>query len=216
MEDGGRRRWFDPDHFGALLGVVLLTFFTTPLAYQSELGAATLGVQSAVVVLLTFRACDVSRRWLTITAVVVSVTSVVLAIEAVARAGAPPAWPSATLTVLLGITPFLVLRRVLRMPRVTVSSIAGSLSAYLLLGLAFGSLFLTMSIIDPDAFSEPLQSTSTYFSFVTLVTLGYGDIVPVSDLARSMATLEAVLGQVLLVTLVARSVSTLGQEPVRR
>ena len=47
---------------------------------------------------------------------------------------------------------------------------------------------------------------------MTLTTLGFGDIVAVSDMARSLVTLEAVLGQVLLVTLVARSVSTLGQQ----
>ena len=113
---------------------------------------------------------------------------------------------------MLVLTPFLVLRRVLAAPKVTVASVAGTLSAYLLVGITFGSLYRTMSVIDETAFSQPLGSAANYFSFVTLTTLGFGDIVAKSDMARSLVTLEAVLGQVLLVTLVARSVSTLGQD----
>lgn len=209
-------RFIRPDRFGVLLIVVFVSFVTVPIVADRGWGTAAVGIQAAIVVLLALEASGVSPRWIAASAVAVVLTTVVLVSEAALRTGAPPAWPSAVLTVLLASTPFLVLRRVVSQPRVTVASIAGALSAYLLIGLAFGALFQTISLVDSDAFSQPLGPAASYFSFVTLVTLGYGDIVPVSNFARSMATLEAVLGQVLLVTLVARSVSTLGQDRPER
>jgi Ion channel len=126
---------------------------------------------------------------------------------------------SAIVTALLVTTPFLVLRRVLHHPRITLATVAGGLCAYLLVGFAFASLYRTISLVEDDAFTPALESASTYFSFVTLTTTGFGDYVATSDITRSLVMLEAIIGQVLLVTLVARFVSTLGQErgePPRR
>ena len=59
---------------------------------------------------------------------------------------------------------------------------------------------------------HPRSGDYSYFSFVTLTTLGYGDLVPRSDIARTLAVFEAILGQVFLVTAVARIVSLIGSE----
>lgn len=215
MVDRGEHGWIGPDRFGLLLAIVLLSFVTTPLVQEREYGGVVLALQTAAIVLLALTASGVPRRRVRWLSAGVGVAAMTLASEAVVTDGAAAAWVSAVVTVLLAATPLLVLRRVLSQPRVTISSVAGSLSAYLLIGLTFGSLFRTISDIDEGAFSEVLGSQANYVSFVTLTTLGFGDIVPVSDLARSLVTLEAVLGQVVLVTLVARSVSTLGQKRER-
>jgi hypothetical protein len=85
-----------------------------------------------------------------------------------------------------------------------------ALSAYLLAGVFFGSFYWVLEQIQPGSFTSPgdLSSNSAiYFSFVTLATLGYGDIVPRTDVARGLAIVEGVGGQLFLAVLIARLVS---------
>jgi voltage-gated potassium channel len=99
--------------------------------------------------------------------------------------------------------------------------IFASLSLYLIFGLIFALIFVVIEELLPGSFrypqplsadmgSRPL-SQLLYFSFVTLATLGYGDIVPLSGPAKGMAVLEAVIGQMYLVVVVARLVSLYGR-----
>ena len=99
--------------------------------------------------------------------------------------------------------------------------IFASLSLYLLFGLIFALIFTVIeellpgsfhfpNTVSPDSISGSLEHL-TYFSYVTLATLGYGDIVPVSGPAKGLAILEAVLGQMYLVVVVARLVSLYGR-----
>jgi hypothetical protein len=101
-------------------------------------------------------------------------------------------------------------RHALRSGHVDAERICAALDAYLLAGLTFGVACWLLEISQPGSFRgvEPYDLSSLiYFSFVTIATLGYGDIVPVSDAARALAVLEAVGGQMYLAVLVARLVS---------
>ena len=85
-----------------------------------------------------------------------------------------------------------------------------ALSAYLLAGICFGLLYWVLEQISHGAFASSGQFSQTsaiYFSFVTLATLGYGDITPRADIARGLAIVEGVGGQLFLAVLVARLVS---------
>jgi hypothetical protein len=85
-----------------------------------------------------------------------------------------------------------------------------ALSAYLLAGIYVGLLYWVLEQMKPSTFSftgEFSQASAIYFSFVTLATLGYGDIVPRADVARGIAIVEGVGGQLFLAVLVARLVS---------
>jgi voltage-gated potassium channel len=87
-----------------------------------------------------------------------------------------------------------------------------ALDAYLLAGLVFGVCYWVLERSWPASFGSPSASDldlarAIYFSFVTIATLGYGDIVPASDAARGLAVLEAVGGQMYVAVLVARLVS---------
>ena len=85
-----------------------------------------------------------------------------------------------------------------------------ALSAYLLAGVFFGSFYWVLEEIQPGSFTlsgDFFPSSAIYFSFVTLATLGYGDIVPRTDIARGLAVLEGVGGQLFLAVLIARLVS---------
>lgn len=114
----------------------------------------------------------------------------------------------------------LILKMVLTAESVTLEVILAALCVYLLLGLAWGIGYHLLEYFDPGSFSIPeemlegaasrqkaLGAALSYFSYVTITTLGYGDITPVAPLARSLATVEGILGQIYLVTLIARLVS---------
>jgi Ion channel len=85
-----------------------------------------------------------------------------------------------------------------------------ALSAYLLAGVFFGNFYWTLEQVRPGTFTvagDFLPSSAIYFSFVTLATLGYGDIVPRTEVARGLAIVEGVGGQLFLAVLIARLVS---------
>jgi hypothetical protein len=122
------------------------------------------------------------------------------------------AWVQGTsllsLLLLLGI----VLTQTLRRGPVTFHRIQGAVAAYLLLGVLWAHAFSLLAIVRPGAFSGAVNAGDgprawLYFSFVTLTTMGYGDVLPVHPVARSLAVLEAVVGPLYLAILVARLVS---------
>ena len=105
----------------------------------------------------------------------------------------------------------MVVRRVLAKRTVTIQSIYGALSAYIILGLMFASGFAAVDNLTTTDFfaNNELANTQTfqYFSFTTLTTLGYGDFTAAESGSRSIAVLEALTGQIFLATLVARLVA---------
>ena len=126
------------------------------------------------------------------------------------------AQPLAIATTLIGCAFFayvtaIIFRDTFFSTYVSLNTIIGAICVYMQIGLFFGFAFTVVDLVDPSAFadiahSESLVSRFIYFSFVTLTTLGYGDIAPLSPSARSLAVLEAIIGQVYLTVLVARLV----------
>jgi hypothetical protein len=105
-----------------------------------------------------------------------------------------------------------VLFQTLRDGPVTRHRIQGAIAAYLLLGIAWAHAYALVALLRPGAFSGAVSVSDGpraffYFSFVTLTTVGYGDILPVHPAARSLAMLEAVTGTLYLAILLARLVS---------
>ena len=109
------------------------------------------------------------------------------------------------------LSAILIVRRVLARPTVTVQSIYGALSAYLIIGLMFAAFYGAMWHLGMTPFfanGQPATpQTFQYFSFATLTTLGYGDFTALVNGARAVAVIEALAGQVFLATLVARLVA---------
>jgi Ion channel len=109
------------------------------------------------------------------------------------------------------LSAILIVRRVLARPTVTVQSIYGALSAYLIIGLMFAAFYGAMWHLGMTPFfanGQPATpQTFQYFSFATLTTLGYGDFTALMNGARAVAVIEALAGQVFLATLVARLVA---------
>ncbi|HSE88247.1 MAG TPA: ion channel [Candidatus Binatia bacterium] len=113
-------------------------------------------------------------------------------------------------TVVALIAAGLALSFALRARSVGREQVCAALSAYLLAGIFFGSFYWTLEEIWPGTFNvqgDFSHSTAIYFSFVTLATLGYGDIVPRTEVARGLAIVEGVGGQLFLAVFIARLVS---------
>ncbi|MEI6153025.1 MAG: potassium channel family protein, partial [Deltaproteobacteria bacterium] len=118
---------------------------------------------------------------------------------------------SASITTII-LFSIMILSRVLKNGPITVHRILGAIVVYLLFGLAWANAYGLIEYLSPGAFKGALTpsggfSSFTYFSFITLATLGYGDITPVHPVARSLAAAEAILGQLYLAILIARLVS---------
>jgi hypothetical protein len=116
---------------------------------------------------------------------------------------------------LLLVTPFVILNRILRHSTVSIETIAGAIDVYVLLGLIFSSLYRSIAAIAGTPFFAQTSHASgnqfLYFSFATLTTVGYGDLTAATNLARSVVVIEALIGQIFLVTLVARLVSLMAR-----
>ena len=114
-----------------------------------------------------------------------------------------------------------ILAHVFSSRRITRETIAGAICAYLLIGAMWANVFSIVENVTPGSFAdnsieadaasgpEPIRDQAnrfTYFSFVTLTTLGYGDITPLTQPAKNLAALEAIFGQLYLAVLIARLV----------
>lgn len=115
------------------------------------------------------------------------------------------------------------LRSALRATSIDSEHIYAALSAYLLAGISLGVLYWGLEHVWPGSLNyagATLDSFSAadgiYFSFVTLATLGYGDFVPKSEIARGLTIIEAVAGQLYLAVMVARLVSLYVTRPPAR
>jgi hypothetical protein len=115
---------------------------------------------------------------------------------------------------LLLLTIVLLIEQILLMPEVTVQSIYGAVSAYLIIGLMFASFYTAIYWLHSQAFfagaNQHMHTPSDfqYFSFSTLTTLGYGDFTAKGSAGRAVAMLEAMAGQIFLATLVAKLVAS--------
>jgi hypothetical protein len=117
--------------------------------------------------------------------------------------------------VLVAIAPVVIARSLVRRRIIDLKTVMGALCIYVLLGMLWAFTFGAIGAIQDEEFFaqhiDPTLADYLYFSFVTLTTTGYGDLTAASGLGRAVAVLEALLGQLYLVTVVAVIVSRLAR-----
>ncbi len=123
---------------------------------------------------------------------------------------------SVLLCLYLGLLSFSIGRMLFSARKITSALISGALCLYLIFGMFWGSVYYFLELLQPGSFAGALISTPEkysnllhyfqYFSFVTLTTLGYGDILPQTEIATAFCQVEAIIGQFFMAVLVARFV----------
>lgn len=204
------------DSFVLVLVLLIATIGATMGLPEAAWAQGVIVVLQAATVLLAGRVAGMRPRTFRLLATVVlgmvAVSAVGILVDSEPATGAARLLGS--MLVLLG--PVGVLHGLRRQRSVNREVIAGALCIYLFIGLFFASLYQSIQdVSDKPFFSNGQTATlsdSTYFSFVTLATVGYGDYTAASKVGRSFAVLEALLGQLYLVTVVALVVSNLGRE----
>jgi hypothetical protein len=215
------RRHSTPGRTGFLLAALLVLVALSPWLSPRLVGRALWEVLFTIVMLSTIYVFGLDRRQ--------AATTVVLAVPTVASLWIGvlvPGSDSSKLGLLLLIgfllyTIAVLLRQVFTARTVTMDTLAGAFCIYLLMGFFWGGVYALIYLLAPDAIHIPDPPTVTadrgvgayvplsnmfYFSFTTLTTVAYGDILPVDPGARSASMLEGLLGQFYLTVLVARLV----------
>jgi hypothetical protein len=208
------------DSYASLLVLLLANFFLLELVDDRRWGAIGSTLLSALALVVAISDPDagrtVTRRHVATIAGCVALAPLVLIFDSASVVGLTYLLPVALLvTATLPVT----LARVLQHRRVTHETVLGALCTYVLVGLLFAFLYLAANDLGGAFFAQPgrhEQSEFVYFSFVALTTLGFGDLSPSVGLPQALTVLEALFGQVFLVTLVARLVTLWVRQSERR
>lgn len=205
------------DNYGTVLGLLVLVYLVgsafSGAQWERFLILALLGLT----LLLTLHVSR-SSRVLVVLAVAFLIVSMLSELAAWVWHAPASLLRGATFAigfVLLITAPLAILRHIAGLRAVTAEAIIGAICIYVAFGICFGFLYAALGNLAPPFFvGQPHATANDYlfFSFTTLTTLGYGNLVPVGNLGRSLAVLEAIFGQIYLVVIVARLVSLWGQE----
>jgi drug/metabolite transporter (DMT)-like permease len=200
------------DSYASLLVLLMANFFLLELVDDRRWGAigSTLLSAAALIVAISDPQTGdtITRRQAITILVALGLSSVLLFSSADELVGLTYLLPVALLvTATLPVT----LNRVLHHRKVTFETILGAVCIFVLVGLLFAFLYLAVhDLRDAPFFVQEgphEQSEYVYFSFVALTTLGFGDLTPTVGLAQALTVVEAIVGQIFLVTLVARLVT---------
>lgn len=206
-----RERMEEGDTYGLLLILIIAVYFETALLGNTKWDHVVSAVSFAAVLLLTLHTSHVRGRWVRITLVVcVLVISVNLG-QAIADTevltGATYIWIG-----FIVASPLIILNRIFRHPAVDLETILGAICSYLLIGIAFAAIYGMLQSVGSENFFAQRGAHERidflYFSFVVLTTTGFGDLTPGTSVGKVFVTIEALIGQVFLVTIVASLVSS--------
>jgi hypothetical protein len=211
------RVWWQERGLSAMLGLLVFALFVAlPLEVQGVVSPLVISVAMTLLLLSGVVAISGRRR--------VTIAVAIVAVVSLALRWAFYAWPGARLANLqsavgmlaLGLLTALLLRHVFREGPITSDRIQGAVAVYLLLGLIWAEGYQLIDALLPGSFRFALERDAAgsflkqyfaYFSFITLTTVGYGDITPIHPIARTAVIGEALVGQLYPAILIGRLVS---------
>jgi Ion channel len=223
---GYRIRWLDQlarstDSYGLVMILIFLDYIATSALSSDAWGRVITVVLLGTTLVITLHTSRAHRGlmllgWISLVANTIgAVISALLPLDARYSLLGP-----AIGGFLLVLAPVVIVRRIVTHNVVTVETILGAIDVYLLFGMIFALAFAGIDIFSSGPFfvGEPHATASDYlfFSYSTLTTVGYGNLVPAGKLGQALAMVEALSGQIYLVILVARLVSLWGQARPKR
>jgi hypothetical protein len=204
--------WSTDRSLSVLLFLLVGNIFLVPLARFATWGRLT-GRAILSLIIISGIVATIKDRRLIALGVILAISSLFTGLEDVER-------PNFYLhlindlysLVFIGLLAFVILRQAFRPGPITSRRIQGSVAVYLLLGLLWAVAYEIVEVLSPGSFSVSARQGATlsqlgYFSFTTLTTVGFGDILPISPAARSLVVLEALVGQLFPAILIARLVA---------
>ena len=203
-----------------LLAGLLLFILSNPLLASSRIGATALNV--GLLGVLTIAVWALKVRWVSVLGLGALGIATLVAIMN-HRFGGESAWlrPAALVLAALfvGAVTVALLRYVLDRRVISTDKVFGAVSAYVLIAFTFTLFFGLLQIVQPHAFHVSIEHddggvfgwmTMMYFAFTVLTSTGFGEITPVTDMARSLIVIEQVLGVMYVAFLVARLANLYG------
>ncbi len=195
-----------------LLVVLFLEIILQPLG--GNFPTLSLLVQIGIIFAVVFMVAD--NRTHLITGLVLGIPSIIILIATKKSGYTNATWFAYLLILTLYLHVIrLMIMNIFNAKKVTLETISLAMCTYVLLGTLWTLMYIPLAVLDPNAFSFNIDNATSsqydqlnYFSFVTLTTLGYGDILPLSPLARSLAILEALTGTLFLAVLISRLVGS--------
>ena len=191
---------------------LLVALVVMLVAYPYAGSGGGLGVAAVLIPIASVFALSTGhQRYLVVPAVLGAVTLFGIFEDAAGLEIVPGLAVEVSALLLFAYTTVFVLQSVLRRDRVTGDTLCGAIAVYLMMGLTWSFAHVLLQHLRPGSYrvvAGGMRMANSkellYFSYVTLATLGYGDVIPVTDGARSLAVLEALGGTVYMAILVAR------------
>lgn len=204
------RFWEADRGLSFILALLIVIIFVLPVLLTPDPGGRLVAdlAFSALLVAGAFTAAE--SRWMRFSVTVLATAALLIRwTAAVSPSDALAIGREASTLAMLLLFAMVVAARSYRPGPVTRHRIQGAIAVFLLLGLIWATAYELLHLIHPDAFNgavgnAPGALTWIYYSFVTLTTMGYGDITPVHPIARSLAAAEAVSGQLYIAVTLAR------------
>lgn len=210
-----RERFGDPLLTALTIMLALLLFVIAPLQASGVRGAHFFGILFGFVLVAAVFVISGSRLAVASTGLAL-ILSVVTSSLRLHHQSIVDVYLEAASWLVAGLTLLIVVARAVFAPGlITFHRVVGAILLYLDVGLIFAALYGFLALAKPHAFAGlppmldnlSVGTNVVYFSFVTLTSVGYGDITPVHPLARSLANIEAIVGQLYPATLLARLVT---------
>jgi voltage-gated potassium channel len=212
--EGYAERFARGDSYGLLLALLIgLYVLIAAESHRNLWGRFVISLVLGGVLLLAFHTSHVRSRAFRIGIVLVVLADVANFLQAAfGREGGDGS--TFIMFALVLLAPIAIVHRIIRHETVGLETILGSICVYVLIAIAFAGIYGAINDAEPTGFFaqkiEPNNVDFLYFSFVTITTVGYGDLSPGTSTGQVAVTFEAVAGQIFLVTLVARLVSLYG------
>jgi hypothetical protein len=205
------RSFYSADSYGLVL-VMIVTTYVLAASLSERWGATILVFAQIGTVLLALRTSQARRGLLVVANVLFAVAAVAAVVNLFTDHDSglrPLVFIAASL--LYVVAPVSIVRHIVYRREVDQETMLGALAAYLLIGMAFAFAYRFVGAVETAPFfgseGEGTLSQSLFFSFVTLTTTGYGNLVPAGNPGQTMAVLEALVGQLFLVTAVGKLVT---------
>jgi len=200
--------------YGFVLALVFASFLYAAAGPESDWSLTVLLVLQTATLAAAVWTSGLGRTTTGYALALVSVGFVLAGIQALAGSGSVVGIVALVSVAFVVLTCVVVSLGVFDQRAVNAQSVVGAICIYVLIGMLFTYLYGAVAALGDGAFfaqgTDGTLSVRLYFSYVTLATLGYGDYTPAGDLGHTLAILEALLGQLYLVTVVAVLVSRLG------